>query len=147
MSNTTKTRSRQTVLVVDDHPRNRDICEEILSSEYEVLLAADGQQALDYLLDVEQQAVMPKLILLDLNLPKIDGWQILTHIKQSAYATVPVVILSSSSNPDDISRSTELHANSYIAKPSQLQGYINLAHDLSRYWLDWNKIAPLPARA
>ena len=151
---TTKQTSRSDqlplILLIEDDPDHAELMRHSLAKSEvhsELRHLSDGQQALDYLLDVEQQAVMPKLILLDLNLPKIDGWQILTHIKQSAYATVPVVILSSSSNPDDISRSTELHANSYIAKPSQLQGYINLAHDLSRYWLDWNTIAPLPARA
>ena len=99
----------------------------------------DGQAALDYFFASEKPA-LPQLILLDLNLPKVDGWQVLQKIKESAYAVVPVVILSSSSNPEDVAKSTAMHANSYVSKPARLAGYVDLAHDLSAYWLGWNEL-------
>ena len=144
----TRSEKRPLILLIEDDPDHAELMRHSLAKsevQSELLHLSDGKQALDYLLDAEPLAVMPKLILLDLNMPKVDGWQILAHIKKSAYAIVPVVILSSSSNPDDISKSTALHANSYVAKPSQLQGYIKLAHELSHYWLGWNKVPPLSA--
>ena len=135
------------VVLVEDDPDHAELMRRSLAKaglNTEMLHLSDGQLALDYLLGDEQPEELPKLILLDLNLPKVDGWQVLAKLKRSSYATVPVVILTSSSNPDDIARSAQLHANSYVSKPARLQGYIELASALSSYWLCWNRLAPVP---
>ena len=134
------------VVLVEDDPDHAELMRRSLAKSglsTEMLHLTDGQMALDYLLGDEQPEELPKLILLDLNLPKVDGWQVLAKLKRSNYATVPIVILTSSSNPDDIARSAQLHANSYVSKPARLQGYIELARALSSYWLCWNRLAPV----
>ena len=133
------------VILIEDDPDHAELMQRSMSKPglvNRILHLRDGKEALDALFGPNRLTTLPKLILLDLNLPKIDGWQVLKNLKESEYAVVPVVILSSSSNPADITRSSEMHANSYVPKPSRLKGYTDLAHDLSAYWLGWNELGP-----
>jgi two-component system, response regulator len=104
----------------------------------------DGEQALDYLFmrgayaDPEKNP-RPNLILLDLRLPKVDGLEVLTTIKTTpALLRIPVVILTSSDAENDIARSYDHHANSYVVKPLDFKTFTKLMKDLGFYWLGWN---------
>lgn len=149
MNKTISTLSDKTplILLIEDDPDHAELMRRSLSKadlEVELLHLSDGNKALDYLVNTSKLSQLPSLILLDLTLPKVDGWQVLVRLKKSACAAVPLVILTSSANPDDITKATQLHANSYIAKPARLQGYIDLAQALCDYWLGWNKFTITP---
>ena len=88
------------------------------SDRYSIKHASDGSKEVEYLTDASSEAKRPKLILLDLKLPKYDGFAILERIRNvSGWTKVPVVVLSSSSIESDVSRSYELGANAYVVKP------------------------------
>ena len=134
------------IVLIEDDPDHAELMQRSMAKSgvtSNLIHLSDGKEAIDYF-GSDQPPPLPKLILLDLNLPKVNGWKVLERLKNSAYAIVPVVILSSSSDPEDITRSTEMHANSYVSKPTRFKGYVELAHDLSAYWLGWNKLAPTP---
>jgi len=85
---------------------------------------------------VHARAPRPDLILLDLNLPRRDGRAVLQEIKESAVLkSIPVVILTTSVSEADILRSYELHANCYIPKPVDLEGFFNIVRCIDRFWL------------
>jgi CheY-like chemotaxis protein len=104
----------------------------------------DGEQALDYLFcrgayaDPEKNP-RPNLVLLDLRLPRVDGLEVLKTIKTTpALLRIPVVILTSSDAENDIVKSYDYHANSYIVKPLDFKTFTKLMKDLGFYWLGWN---------
>lgn len=104
----------------------------------------DSDQALNYLFsrgvyaDLKQYP-RPNLILLDLRLPKIDGLEVLRTIKITpSLLRIPVVIFTSSDAEDDIARSYDYHANSYIVKPLDFKTFINLLKEIGSYWLERN---------
>jgi len=104
----------------------------------------DGETALDYLLrrgeyaDPEKSP-RPRLILLDLRLPKVDGLEVLKEIKQNEELRgIPVVILTSSQAGNDVRMACDYHANSYVVKPLEFKKFTELIRDLGYYWLDWN---------
>ena len=83
----------------------------------------------------------PDLILLDLNLPKKDGREVLEEIKQSpALKSIPVVILTTSASEEDILRSYRLHANCYITKPVDLDGFLKVVKSIDNFWLSVVKL-------
>lgn len=108
----------------------------------------DGQEALDYLFNKGQYAgkpakELPSLILLDLKLPKIDGLQVLQQIRANNLTSrLPVVILTTSSEEQDIAQSYDLGANSYIRKPVDFTQFIEAIQNLGLYWLVINEPAP-----
>ena len=88
-------------------------------------------------------APRPHLVLLDLNLPRKDGREVLRDIKaDDDLRRIPVVVLTTSQAPSDICRAYELHANCYIQKPLELDGFIEIVKSIHRYWL---QMAELPA--
>ena len=105
---------------------------------------ADGEKALDYLFhrgafsDISANP-RPNLVLLDLRLPRIDGLDVLKTIKTTPeLLRIPVVILTSSEAENDIIRSYDYHANSYVVKPLDFKTFTRLMKDLGFYWLGWN---------
>ncbi len=105
----------------------------------------DGLEALDFLRrrDTHANAPRPDLILLDLNLPKKDGREVLAEIKTDAdLQTIPVVVLTTSQAEEDVLRSYHLHANCYVTKPVDLDKFIQVVQSIDRFWLT---IATLPA--
>ena len=85
----------------------------------------------------------PDIILLDLNLPKIDGRDVLKTIKSDPkLKRIPVVVLSTSESETDINDAYDAHANSYIAKPLDFTQFTNIVHDIQRYWLGSCVISP-----
>ncbi|RLA10014.1 MAG: response regulator [Gammaproteobacteria bacterium] len=133
------------ILLIEDNADHAELIRRAIAQcgiTTKVTHLADGEIALDYLFGSAPLTVMPKLILLDINLPGVDGWQVLQRLKSARYAQVPVVMLSSSSDPTDILLAAEFHANSFVTKPLQLQDYLSFAHNLITYWLRWNQVTP-----
>lgn len=134
------------LLLVEDNPADAMLLETALnevSTRCRLHLALDGEQALRYLLH-EGPANRPDLILLDLNLPRVHGHELLRLIKtNNDLHTIPVVILTSSRAPSDIARAYSSGANSYIQKPPDLDATYDLARTIHHYWLD---LVSLPDR-
>jgi two-component system, chemotaxis family, response regulator Rcp1 len=110
-------------------------------------VASDGIEAMALLRREGQHANAPRpdLILLDLNLPKKDGREVLTEIKESStLKSIPVVILTTSASEADILRSYRLHANCYITKPVGLDGFLEVIKSIDSFWLS---VVQLPREA
>jgi CheY-like chemotaxis protein len=129
------------ILLVEDDPGDELITREAfehnkLSSRLHV--AHDGEEGLNYLYQREpyQDAPRPDLILLDLNLPKYDGRQLLERVKSDPdLARIPIVVLTTSSAEEDILRSYELHANAYVTKPVDLDQFISAVRQIEGFFL------------
>jgi CheY-like chemotaxis protein len=134
------------LLLVEDNPADAMLLETALNevnTRWRLHLALDGEEAVRYLLH-EERGNRPDLILLDLNLPRVHGHELLRMIKtNSDLHTIPVVILTSSRAPSDIARAYNSGANSYIQKPPDLEGTYDLARTIHHYWLD---LVSLPRR-
>jgi chemotaxis family two-component system response regulator Rcp1 len=106
-------------------------------------VAVDGDDAMSFLKRERQyaDAARPDLILLDLNLPKKDGREVLKEIKESpTLAIIPVVILTTSASEADILRTYQLHANCYITKPVDLEGFLRVVKSIDTFWLSVVKL-------
>ena len=103
----------------------------------QVTLARDGVEAIDYLRKAEKGAAdWPDLILLDLNLPRKNGHEVLADIKSSStLRSIPVVMLTSSDAEDDIRNSYALNAACFLTKPSSLPAYVDLVRGMEKFWL------------
>ena len=127
------------VLYAEDNPDHAELVMRALartSSPPRVVHLADGEAALSYL---EGGAERPRLVLLDLRLPKLDGLEVLAKIKESTtLSEIPVVILTTSNSMRDVERAYERHANSYVVKPTDFATLSALLKDLAMYWLKWN---------
>ncbi|HEY2903044.1 MAG TPA: response regulator [Polyangia bacterium] len=114
----------------------------------QVTVVRDGREALDFIFGQGQYAGrdperMPELILLDLNLPKLGGLQVLEELRQHAPSRyVPVVVLTSSVEERDITESYRLGANSYVQKPVDFGQFLEATRDLGLYWLGLNRRVP-----
>jgi CheY-like chemotaxis protein len=111
----------------------------------EIVVARDGQEATDWLFregdhaDGEQQRC-PDVVLLDIRLPKVSGLQVLDAIRRDERTRhVPVVMLTSSDEQQDLVRSYDLHANSYVRKPVTLAEFRRVMAALGMYWTEWNR--------
>lgn len=142
-------RKRIHVLLVEDNPADADLTSETLmqSADVQVSLAKDGVEALELLEkdgDWSEQG-RPTLILLDLNLPRKDGRQVLAVLKtHDELRRIPIVILSSSESDKDITSCYELGANCYITKPVDLQAFRTTVRSVEEFWLGR---ATLPRRS
>ena len=134
-----KPRGARFILIEDDPADVQLLQEGFRGSRYEhdwhVFHA--GQEALEYLRTLENPWKSPCLVLLDLNLPGMDGRQVLTELKSDPKLKgIPVIILTTSNNPADVQKAYELHANSFITKPSHLNQLHTIARRIEEYWLD-----------
>jgi two-component system response regulator len=136
-----------TILLVEDNPD--DVMFTLRAFERnkisnEVVVATDGEQALEYLLPAdENKALQPALVLLDVNLPKIDGLEVLRRIRNhSRTAGLPVVVLTTSNEERDIVDSYRLGANSFVRKPVMFGDFVDATKVLGVYWLLVNEPAP-----
>ncbi len=102
----------------------------------------DGEQALKLLLsDTNSDAIAPKVILLDLKLPKIDGFEVLASLRNSpAQLKIPVVVLTSSNEESDLVKCYDLGANSYVVKPVDFTKYSSAIKEIAGYWIDKNQV-------
>jgi two-component system response regulator len=137
------------VLLVEDNPDDEALTIRALRKHKlanEIIVARDGQEALDYLFAEGVHAGrdiydLPQVILLDLKLPKIDGLQVLEQIRKTDHTrNVPVVVLTSSSQEQDMVRSYDLGANSYVRKPVDFEQFLEAARQLGLYWLVLNEV-------
>lgn len=128
------------ILLVEDNPGDVRLTREALIESKvhnNLSVAPDGVEALAFLRRQGKYAgaVRPDLILLDLNLPKKDGREVLAEIKaDGALKTIPVVILTTSNAEQDIVRSYDLHANCYITKPVDLDQFIKVVQSIEEFW-------------
>jgi CheY-like chemotaxis protein len=127
------------VLLVEDSPGDVRLTQEAFrDANVTIQVAADGVEAMSFLHreGVHSAAVRPDLILLDLNLPKMDGREVLTLIKaDDDLKTIPTVILTTSEAEADIVKSYQLQANCYLSKPVQLDAFESLVKSINDFWL------------
>ena len=144
------------LLLVEDNPDDVELTLLAFGRsdvDSEVVVARDGEEALHYLFATgpytgRDVTVMPDVILLDLKLPKLDGLEVLRQLRADERTqTVPVVILTSSREEEDIARSYQLGANSYVRKPVDFDEFHEAARRLSIYWLMLNEAPPMPGAA
>jgi chemotaxis family two-component system response regulator Rcp1 len=137
------------ILLVEDNPADVRMTVEILKEtkvRNTLTVAGDGKEAMDLLHRTGKyvQAARPDLILLDLDLPKKDGKQVLAEIKADpALKRIPVVILTSSKAEEDIVKSYNLYANCYVTKPVDLEQFVKVVKSIEDFWL---MIVRLPQR-
>ena len=127
------------ILVTDDIPYNRDLIKTYLDRyNFRFLEAENGQGMID-----QAKENRPDLILLDLNLPRVGGREVLEEVKKSSeLRTIPIVVLTSSDAENDIARSYDLGANCYITKPIDLASFISIVNSLSDFWFTIVKLPP-----
>ena len=134
------------VLLVEDSPGDVRLTREALKDakvHISLHVATDGIEAMAYLerTGMYVSAPRPDLILLDLNLPRKDGREVLKEIKESpSLRTIPVVILTTSSSDADVLQSYHLHANCYISKPVDLDGFLKVVQSIDNFWLSVVKL-------
>ena len=137
------------ILLVEDNPSDVELTLHAFEANHltnSVHVARDGEEALDFLFG-DGEARKPRVILLDLKLPKVDGLDVLRAIRANAVTRlVPVVILTSSREERDIVESYELGVNSYITKPIEFEKFLETVKTLGLYWLLLNE-PPVPALA
>jgi two-component system, response regulator len=139
-----------TVLIVDDNPSDRTLVTHALrKSKFisEIVEARDGEEALDILLcrgaySGRATAKLPRLVLLDIKLPILDGLDVLAEIrKHPDTECVPVVMMTSSREDKDIAKSYKLGANSYVQKPVDFDRFREVLEQIASYWLTVNETA------
>lgn len=140
------------VLLVEDNPGDVRLTREAFRDakmHLDLHVANDGIEAMEFLLRQGdfRGSPRPDLILLDLNLPRKDGREVLAEIKGNpALKTIPVVILTTSASDADIERSYLLHANCYISKPVDLEGFLSVVHSIDDFWLTVVRLPPKEPR-
>ncbi len=130
-------------MLVEDSPddvtltlRAFDNCDASCTDGWSLDVVNDGEEAIEYL----STQRLPKLILLDLNLPRIDGFEVLKYIcSHERTKAIPVIVLTSSAEEQDIKRAYHLGANSYICKPINFNRFYEVTKELSFYWLMLNE--------
>jgi two-component system, chemotaxis family, response regulator Rcp1 len=137
------------VLLVEDSPGDIRLTQEAfreVNPSIHLHVASDGVEAMAFLRNegANVGAPRPDMILLDLNLPKMDGRAVLAHIKEDdGLKTIPTVILTTSEAEADILKSYQLQANCYLSKPAQLEAFESLVKSINEFWL---KQVKLPQR-
>ena len=137
------------ILLVEDDPDHEALAIRALRKANvanEIKVARDGAEAVDYMNGIHDGSnKMPQLVLLDLKLPKVEGLDVLRHIRASdKTAILPVVVLTSSDEERDIVASYRLGVNSYIRKPVNFSDFAEATKQLGMYWLLLNQCPPTP---
>ncbi len=140
------------VLLAEDNPADQELARRVFAeNRYGVRLevVADGEAALDYLHNQGPfgdtvVAPRPDLVLLDLNMPRVDGREVLRRMRDhDELRTIPVVVLTSSRNHEEVARSYRMGANSFVTKPMDMTGFESAVEKLTSYWFG---LATLPSR-
>jgi CheY-like chemotaxis protein len=135
------------ILLVEDNPADVRLIREALKtvgSACDLAVVEDGEQALGFLEGCLPGA-SPELVLLDLNLPRKSGTEVLTEMKKNPYwKRIPVIVLTSSGSESDVNSAYDCGANSYLRKPTDLSNLYSLTDVLASFWLKW-AVLPTPA--
>lgn len=140
--------ARRTLLIVDDSPDDVELAAMAFDEadvRARVVAVTDGREALDYLLAEgryrgQNTLELPDVVLLDLNLPGVDGLEVLRRIRaHQRTRLLPVVVLTSSGDSQDVAAAYALGANSYVQKPVDFDQFVRAASRLGTYWLDVNR--------
>jgi two-component system response regulator len=137
------------LLVVEDDPGDVLLTREALAgttTPLDVHVVQDGEAAVDFLRREggHRDAPRPDLVLLDLNLPRLDGREVLARIKSDpGLWTIPVVVLTTSKAAEDVRRSYELHANAFVTKPAELDRFLSVVRQVGEFFLT---VVRLPTR-
>ncbi len=151
--------SPKNILLVEDNPDDRELMKLAFAQgqiAHNLIVMSDGIEAIDYLGKQAEQAIslagnrnklmtnMPALVMLDLNLPKLNGIEVLKRIRADSHTRIiPVVIISSSNEPQDLIDSYINGCNSYIRKPIHFTQLQNFVKEISTYWLTVNQLPPV----
>ena len=137
------------ILLVEDNPTDAELALRALKKHNlanQVIWVKDGEAALDYLFHRGQYAGgngLPRVVLLDLRLPKVDGIEVLTQIRANPLThDLPVVVLTSSKEERDLVATYELGVNSFVAKPVAFDEFARVVADLGMYWVLINRVPP-----
>ncbi|GJL62656.1 MAG: response regulator [Nitrospirales bacterium] len=136
------------ILLIEDSPSDVRLTQEAFQTAriYNTIhVVQDGMSAINFLQQNApyEKVPRPDLILLDLNLPKKDGREVLKDIKSdSSLRQIPLVILTTSSDEEDVMKSYDLHANAYLVKPIDVQSFIKMVQSLEQFWLSFVKLPP-----
>jgi CheY-like chemotaxis protein len=138
------------ILLVEDNPHDLELTLIALEKSQlanEVIITRDGAEALDYLLckgeHDQRQAGNPAVVLLDLKLPKVDGLEVLKEVRSTkGLSSIPVVMLTSSKEEQDLLRSYELGVNAYVVKPVDFNEFVRAIADLGIFWAVLNEPPP-----
>ena len=137
-----------TILIVENNPNDEKLAVMAFKQTYpqiDLRIMRSGAEALEYLHgDVLQ--VQPSLVLLDLKMPRISGLEVLRRIRQDTRTQlIPVVIFSSSTEPEDMVRAYRFGANSYISKPMDFDKFLYMVEHLKIYWIELNQLPRFPS--
>jgi len=134
------------ILMVEDNPGDIELSRQALKQGKllnDLHIIENGEAALDFLYQRGEyaDAVRPDLILLDLNLPKVSGRDVLKQVKaDKTLAAIPVIVLSSSEDANDIRESYELSANSFVTKPVQVEDFVRVVNSIEQFWIEIVKL-------
>lgn len=141
---TMSSKSVHSILLVEDNPADVKITERAVKESglaIELIVVRDGQEAVEYLTeskpDEDTQSRIPDLILLDLNLPRLTGREVLERIRATPYLQrVPVVALTTSKRPEDVEQMYAAGVNTYMEKPQEFQRFVLMLQTIHRYWIE-----------
>jgi two-component system, chemotaxis family, response regulator Rcp1 len=140
--------TRVEILLIEDNPGDVRLTKLALKGGKilnNINVVMDGAEAMDYLLRKGKysEAMRPDLIILDLNLPKKDGRQVLKEIKDNeSLRRIPIVVLTTSRDEQDVLKSYNLHANAYITKPLDLDQFIDVVRSIETFWVSVVRLPP-----
>jgi CheY-like chemotaxis protein len=134
------------ILLVEDNPMDVDLTKRALRRHRlanELIIARDGEEAINMIPRWESGEAAPALILLDLKLPRLSGLEVLARLKgHPDFASIPVVVLTTSRDDGDVKRAYQLGANSYIVKPVDFDKFLEVAAQIELYWTVLNEPPP-----
>ncbi|OGS41135.1 MAG: two-component system response regulator [Elusimicrobia bacterium RIFOXYD12_FULL_66_9] len=143
------------ILLVEDNPQDEELTLRTLKKHHvanDIKVVHDGQEALDYLFggggnSAREEGCFPRLMLLDLKLPKVDGKEVLRRVKSDPRTkAIPIVVLTSSREERDLVESYRLGVNSYVVKPVNFEEFSESVRQLGLYWLLINQVPALEER-
>lgn len=133
------------ILLVEDRTTDLDLTKRAFARRRllnPIQVARDGEEALAYIDRWEAGERLPIFILLDLRLPKISGLEVLRQIKNSKYASIPIIVLTTSAENSDIEEAYKLGCNSYIVKPIEFDKFMEVTSQIEVYWCALNTTPP-----